>query len=153
MADLTYNTKDSTGLVPDDSLIGVKLLHLGRMSVYHIDGFCWLGENDEWGYLHHEVRGDGLNGPTIARPMHHLLGTRSNGEPRYRVLGSLGLADYAKSFKINAGPENEAYPDPNLPEDSPWQSKPSYNATVEVEWVGDMPPAIADVVRRLQEKG
>jgi hypothetical protein len=86
MTDLTYITQDSTGLAPIPALIGVQLLHLGRMSKYQITGFCWLGASDEWGYLHHEVRGDGLNGPTIARPLSHLTGNRSNGEPRYKVV-------------------------------------------------------------------
>jgi hypothetical protein len=86
MTKLTYNIPDSVGRVPQDDLIGTKLLHLGRMSVYQIVGFCWLGATDEWGYLHHELQGTGLNGPTIARPLSHLTGTRSNGEPRYKVL-------------------------------------------------------------------
>lgn len=86
MADLTYLTEDIHGVTSDYSVgIGTKLLHLGRMSVYQITGFCWLGATDEWGYLHHEVRGDGLNGPTIARPLSHIYGTRSNGEPRYEI--------------------------------------------------------------------
>ena len=83
---LTYNTPDSLGVVPNMTLIGVRLLHLGRMAVYQITDFCWMGEHDEWGYVHHEVRGDGLNGPTIARPLDHLTGVRSNGEPRYKIL-------------------------------------------------------------------
>lgn len=89
MTDLTYTTEDSVGETPNDQLIGTKLLHLGRMSVYQIIGFCWLGATDEWGYLHHEVRGDGLNGPIIARPLHHLRGTRSNGEPRYSLVSGV----------------------------------------------------------------
>ena len=93
MTDLTYTTPDSTNASPDPELIGTRLLHLGRMSVYQITGFCWLGGLDEWGYLHHEVRGDGLNGPTIARPMHHIGGNRSNGKPRYGVLLKPTMAD------------------------------------------------------------
>jgi hypothetical protein len=88
MSDLKYITPDSLGVQPDIDLIGVKLLHLGRMSMYQITGFCWMGETDEWGYLHHELRGDGLHGPTIARPLHHITGTRSNGEPRYKRIES-----------------------------------------------------------------
>jgi len=84
MSSLTHNTQDSHGLVPNNELIGKRLLHLGRMSVYQITGFCWLGASDEWGYLHHEVRGDGLNGPTIARPLAHIDGVKSDGKPRYR---------------------------------------------------------------------
>ena len=87
MSQLTYSTPDAHGSVPDNGLIGAMLFHLGCQRFYQITGFCWLGESDEWGYLHHEVRDDGLTGPTVARPMSHLHGTRSNGEPRYRLPG------------------------------------------------------------------
>lgn len=83
MSDLTLKTPDSTGGTPDQSLIGLRLLHLGNGKTYLISGFCWLGEVDEWGYLHAEVRDDGLPGVPIARPLHHISGCRSNGQPRY----------------------------------------------------------------------
>ena len=36
------------------------------MSLTYNTDFCCMGEHDEWGYVHHEVRGD--------------------GEPRYKIL-------------------------------------------------------------------
>lgn len=80
---LTLNLPDSKRFVPARELIGRVLRHTGNGNLYQIHGFCWLGESDEWGYLHSEVREDGVPGVTIARPLSHLSGCRSNGDPRY----------------------------------------------------------------------
>ena len=86
MPDLTHLTHDEDRWVPDPHLIGKRLYHTGNGKTYQIFGFCWLGDTDRWGYLHAEVRLDGLPGVTIARPMAHLDGRRSNGERRYTFL-------------------------------------------------------------------
>lgn len=84
--DLTLNTPDKNGLSPVSSMIGVRLQHTGNKKVYVITGFCWLGDSDEWGYLHSQiVRDDGLPGVTIARPFSHIYGKRSDGSPRYVI--------------------------------------------------------------------
>ncbi len=80
---LNYLTGDSTGTRPDGWFIGLELKHLGNERIYRIVGFAWMGATDEWGFLHHEVRGDGLDGVMLCRPLSHIEGNRSNGERRY----------------------------------------------------------------------
>lgn len=84
---LTYFTPDSTGAIPDFKMIGKSLLHLGNGKTYMITGFAWLGELDEWGFTHvaTDLNG-GFTGVVLCRPLHHINGVRSNGEPRYEVL-------------------------------------------------------------------
>lgn len=84
--ELTLLTMDSDRWLPSVDLIGTRLVHLGNGKTYQITGFTWLGESDLWGYLHHELRDDGLQGLTVARPLSHISGDRSNGERRYHIL-------------------------------------------------------------------
>ncbi len=85
-APLTYLTHDEDRWLPDMNFIGRKLLHRGNGKTYVVTGYCWLGETDRWGFLHSEIREDGFPGVTIARPMSHISGDRSNGEPRYLII-------------------------------------------------------------------
>lgn len=64
-------------------MIGHCLRHTGNGKFYVITGFAWLGEHDEWGFLHHSLEQDGGYGIILCRPLHHINGNRSNGEPRY----------------------------------------------------------------------
>lgn len=87
MSDLTFITRDSENRLPRIDLVGRKLLHTGNGKTYLVSGVCWLGATDEWGYLHAEIRADGFPGVTIARPLSHLTGFRSDGEERYQGWG------------------------------------------------------------------
>ena len=80
MANLTHRTLDSTGKRTDASLVGKIIQHTGNKKTYVITGFAWNGEDDRWVFLHH-VLGD--SNVTIARPLDHLTGLRSDGLPRY----------------------------------------------------------------------
>ena len=51
-------------------------------------------------------------------------------------------AKYVTSFTIHAGPENEPLPISIIPIDHPWQSKPTYDASIMVRWTGEMPAAL-----------
>lgn len=65
---------------PSPRLIGGTMRHTGNGKRYVILGYVWLGETDEWGYLHRAVE---EMGALIARPMDHLDGVRDDGTPRY----------------------------------------------------------------------
>lgn len=71
---------DSHGFIPDPDLIGRYLLHTGRERQYIIIDYTWMGDTDEWGYVHKMC---GEFGPSITRPLSHLCGKRKNGEMRY----------------------------------------------------------------------
>jgi len=83
---LTYHTTDVDGRTPNFLLIGQRLKHNGNGKTYLIHGFCFMGATDEWGFLHSELRDDGVPGVTLARPLNHIMGKRSNGELRYELL-------------------------------------------------------------------
>jgi hypothetical protein len=86
MTDLhTHRTADTHGRTPDWEMVGMQLLHSDNGKTYIIIGFCWLGETDEWAYLHYEIRPDGLPGVALARPIAHVHGLRDNGQLRYRI--------------------------------------------------------------------
>ncbi|MFC4731778.1 hypothetical protein [Salipiger abyssi] len=51
-------------------------------------------------------------------------------------------AKYVTSFTVHAGPENDPLPIGYLPQDHPWQAKPSYEASISVRWTGEMPVAL-----------
>lgn len=87
--ELTYNTPDTHGRIPNNMTIGGLLMHTGNGKLYQITGFAWMGATDEWGYLHHEVRPDGKPTVTLVRPLSHVNGRRENGEPRYRKIAFL----------------------------------------------------------------
>jgi len=76
---MTNNTDDFS-VSPSPRLIGRTMVHNGNGKTYTILGYVWLGETDRWGYLH---RAAGEMGPLIARPISHLDGKLSNGQPRY----------------------------------------------------------------------
>lgn len=84
--ELTLLTWDSLGTCPDTNLLGQVLKHTRNGKLYIIHGFCWIGQNDEWGFLHEELRDDGTRGVTIVRPLYHIRGYTNDGEPRYAVL-------------------------------------------------------------------
>lgn len=72
---------DVHGWLRPGHIIGNILSHTGpRKQQYVIFGFVWLGETDEWGYVHREA---GKDGPAIVRPLSHLCGLRSDGSFRY----------------------------------------------------------------------
>lgn len=85
MTDLTFHTPDATGQACSQCIfpIGQKLQHTGNGKTYVIQGFCWLGADDLWGYIHSEIRADGLPGVPIVRPMEHIQGNKSDGQRRY----------------------------------------------------------------------
>ena len=84
---LTLILPDSKNGVPARNMLGTRLRHHGNGKLYIITGWCWLGATDEWGYLHSEWRDDGVPGVTIARPITHIYGRRSNGAARYTIEG------------------------------------------------------------------
>ena len=60
---------------------GTRLTHSGNGKTYIVLDIAWNGDTDEWGYLH---KAAGEDGPLIWRPMSHITGHRSNGQPRYK---------------------------------------------------------------------
>lgn len=80
MKELTFNTPDVNGYVPDFSLLGRCFKHTGNGKFYRPTGFVWLGETDEWGFKHVRVDPCPIE---FCRPISHLTGNRSNGEKRY----------------------------------------------------------------------
>ena len=80
---LTIRTPDKHGFTPDAFTVGLRMRHTGNGKVYVIVDFAWLGDTDEWGYLH---RAEGEHGALVCRPLSHMAGVRSNGEPRYERL-------------------------------------------------------------------
>jgi len=68
MSKFHYGTTDSVGNIADPRLIGKVITHRGNNKTYRITGFCWLGETDEWGFLHSED----AEAVVCCRPMRHL---------------------------------------------------------------------------------
>jgi len=79
--DFSYETPDSLGRTPDFRLVGRRLRHLGNQKIYTIRGFAWMGERDVWGFTH-----DSEDEVLCCRPLDHLDGVRSDGQPRYMML-------------------------------------------------------------------
>lgn len=78
---LTVYNYDANGERPNAGIIGMGLRHTGTGKTYYVVDFVWLGESDQWGYLH-RAEGEAL----IARPLAHLTGRRANGDIRYEVV-------------------------------------------------------------------
>lgn len=82
---LTLQTPDVNDEVPDISWFGRRMRHSGNGKTYIVVGFAWMGETDQWGFLHREY--DTAGAVMLCRPLAHMDGARpSNGERRYEVL-------------------------------------------------------------------
>ena len=79
MTEFSYNKPDIHGVVPDPALLGHVLAHTNGKD-YTVVGYLWLGASDEWGFRH--VSPEGVD---CARPIYHIVGTRKDGNPRYRI--------------------------------------------------------------------
>lgn len=134
---------------PPEDLIGTLLKHTGNGKTYQITGSVWLGETDQWGYLH---RAMGERGPMIARPLSHIKGTRSNGQRRYVEIDpvpaakSVGRDDACETRFSERTPEDGAITLAKWPEgyvlwhhgeivwrswskDDPVEAKPAFKAS------------------------
>lgn len=74
----SYETRDVDNRTADLSLVGQKIRHTGNGKTYVITGLAWMGDTDEWGYVHLSPEG-----VQCCRPMRHLNGQRDNGMQRY----------------------------------------------------------------------
>ena len=72
-------TPDVDGNLPNHGLIGCFITHQGNKIEFVITGFAWMGETDQWGFIHARAEG----GPAIVRSMAHLTGNLKNGKPRF----------------------------------------------------------------------
>ena len=79
--DLTFETPDSLGKIPDLSLIGQVFEHSGNNKLYRLSGYSWEGESDRWMFEMYPTQR--TRAVTIVRPLEHLRGKRSDGIYRY----------------------------------------------------------------------
>jgi len=76
--EITYDTMDSRGYVPNQALINSKWKHSGNGHIYTITGFFWNGEDDTW-LLGHMRTGSNI---MYMRTPANFFGYR-NGQDRY----------------------------------------------------------------------
>jgi len=79
--DLTLETPDSLGYIPEVRLIGTNWQHYGNGHAYVIVGFTWNGETDRWMLRHYRF---GTPGVEYCRTPENFFGLIDETRTRYK---------------------------------------------------------------------
>ncbi len=75
----SHQTIDSTGQKAPAHMIGEIFHHRGNGHLYEIIGVCWIGDGDEWGFIH---RRQGCEVDCV-RSYNNFFGHMSDGRKRF----------------------------------------------------------------------
>lgn len=77
--EITHDTPDSRGYIPETALLGSQWFHYGNGHTYTLVRFAWNGEDDTWMYVHTR------KGSTFEylRTPANFHGLRESGHKRY----------------------------------------------------------------------